>query len=198
MNRLRELRDRALLYVYEQGAGNPNWQVDGREVEAAIGATPTEFDSVVMMLFNQGLMAQRCSVGSIGLSHAGQVEAERLRPSVRWSAEPPPPPPAAIHVHGHGNVVQTAGSHATQHATAAADARISIINDVARQAEGLGLSGTSLVDLRDQLAALRETLQGQARPAAIKTLATAAAAILKSAGGAMGSALAEKLLRALL
>jgi len=79
--RLREIRDQILRYVYAHGAGQPAWSVPGDQVRRALRITRDETTAASMLMYEQGLIAHNSPVGSIGLSAAGQSEAERLRGS---------------------------------------------------------------------------------------------------------------------
>ena len=76
--RLQTPRERILRYVYEHGAGRPAWSVPADQVRRALQMTRDETVAASMLMYEQGLIAHNSPIRSIGLSDAGQREAERL------------------------------------------------------------------------------------------------------------------------
>lgn len=195
--RLRQLRDHAILYVYEHGAGHPAWAVGEKEVQQAIGASKEEFSRVAMMLWESGLSGPGGPIGMISLNASGRAEAERLGPITSWSeASRPPSPPVIVSNTATGAVVQiNTGSGSRQNITVSgADAgRLDELAAIMRQVEAARLPAEALAEVRDGLASLQDAIAAN-RPAILPALASAVAATLKSAGGAVGAGLAAKLL----
>lgn len=81
--RLKDLRDKVLLYVYEHGAGEWGWCVKREEVKRALGIDEDELRNVHILMINQGLHGDNGLISDVCLSEKGQEEAVRLGAATR-------------------------------------------------------------------------------------------------------------------
>ncbi|MBS7542533.1 hypothetical protein [Ancylobacter oerskovii] len=185
--RLREVRDQILRYVYEHGAGHPSWDVETYKIKTAIGATADEFERATMLIYEQGLMGGG-QIGSIGLNQRGQMEAERLGVAVPMRD----PDLSGLTIHANYSVVQVAGANSSQNAALQVG-----ITDLARILSEIEVILPSLpltkeeraeaTDLTSTLKSGANTLKG----GALRAIGGALSSILTGAGSGLGKTLAE-------
>lgn len=164
----RRNRDRVLRYIYENCADSPFFGMDIDEVAKALGLTyPEEMGAVHSLLYNQGLLNERCPYGSMALNIAGQAEAERLGPAVLM--RDPPPSPAVQHIH-IGNATNSnvliAGAHSHQHATNTVTQLHQILNEIERCLATAPIGEPQRTEAADLIAALRGPIKGAIAKAA--------------------------------
>lgn len=189
-DRLRKVRDQILVYVYENGAGSPNFDVSGKHVQHALNLTSDEMSEAVLLMHTQGFLAQG-QVGSIGLSEYGQAEAERLGPAVLMRE---PPAPSAIHVHANHSIVQVAGAGSTQHASLSMQNSElqAIFAEIERAIPTLGIPDADKEHAKGLLSSLRSGV-GTIADAGLKAIGASLGGVLTSAGSPLGKRLAELL-----
>lgn len=76
--RLLELRDKALLYVHEHGAGQPKGLVPLTDLKAALKITDEEWTQIYLLFRDEGLGETNGRNSHIYLRQPGRVKAERL------------------------------------------------------------------------------------------------------------------------
>jgi len=77
-DRLQELRQLLLLYLYERGAP-PDYAMRAAAIETDLNITRDEMRAVHMAILTEGLVAERARSGFIGLSQRGRIEAQALK-----------------------------------------------------------------------------------------------------------------------
>jgi hypothetical protein len=76
--RLQELRQQLLLYLYEKGTP-PDHAMRATSIETDLNITRDEMRAVHMSILTEGLVAERARSGFIGLSQRGRIEAQALK-----------------------------------------------------------------------------------------------------------------------
>lgn len=190
LRRLRWLRDAAVRYVYEHGAGMPHFATPADEVARAIGATKKEFSAVTALMFEQGIIPPRVGpVGSVCLSDIGQETAERLGPDVLLRD---PPPPASMHISATDSIVQIAGSGSTQTAslTLHKSQIEQILHEIESELPSLQISEDDRTKAKGLVASMRSGL-GVIGSAGLTVIGGALGQILINAGSPLGQRLME-------
>ena len=196
--RLRQLRDAMLAHLYEKGAGTPFWGDSIENITHALGMTGNEFGKVANLLQHQGMLSLRVPRGSLGLSAAGQLEAERLGPQTAFREAPVQ---SAPHVHVGGNmqgVIQISGTHSNLSATVHVEQSVAyqLLDEVEQAVAHANLSPEKKSDAMELVSSLRTGLKGRIGAATNRVLATTLEAILKGAGSEAGKKLLDHIVRA--
>lgn len=196
---LRQLRDRVILYLYEKGAGTPQWFVPAENIVRDLGIAKHDIQSLIQLLMSQGFSDNRCPMGSVNLTLAGQQEAERLGPVTSWSEahRPPPPPIHVSHVSGGAVVQLNTGANSTQNLTVSKEdgERFAILEDVYRHLGDLNLARQDREAVEGSLEALKTSLVTNQR-GSLSALASSAAALLRHASTRVATGLADRLVAA--
>lgn len=192
---LRRLRDMMLLYLYEQGAGTPYWGASISDIKKALNMGGREFASAANLLQHQGLLS-RAPMGSLGLSLAGQHEAERLQPQVSFR-DPQEQVSSRVTVGDNmQGIIQIGASHSHQSAAVHIDlsSALQLVAEIELAVKELELAPEKRADALELISSLQTGLRGRIGSAANKALATALDGILKGAGSEAGKRLLEYLL----
>jgi hypothetical protein len=187
--RLRQLRDQVIRYVYEHGAGQWGWGVPLEQVENALGITSQELQTIGMLLREQRLLPDHGSITNIGLNSKGQVEGERLGPSVPMQE----PEPSPMVIHANYSIVQVAGANSTQSAQLAVDQSqlINIMEQIEKELPTLKLEPREREEAKDLLGSLRKQLADKLPGAASRAIGAALAAIIMDGGSKLGQVLLD-------
>jgi hypothetical protein len=76
--RLLELRDKALIYIYRHGAGQPKGMVPLTDLKAALNITAEEWIQLYLLFREEGLAETDGQNSHVYLKPPGRAEAERL------------------------------------------------------------------------------------------------------------------------
>lgn len=187
-----------LAYLYERGAGTSFWGDSIENITHALGMTGNEFGRVANLLQHQGMLSPTAPRGSLGLSPAGQSEAERLGPKVAFRE---PSVQTSSHVHVGDNmqgVIQIGGAHSNLSATVHVEQSIAyrILDEVEQAVRHSNLAPDKKSEATELVSSLRTGLKGRIASATNKALATAIDALLKSVGSEAGKKLLEYIARA--
>lgn len=187
-DRLRDLRDNVLRYVYDHGAGNPFFATDGKSVAKDLDIAPHEMNAVAMLLHSQGLFESRGPVGSISLNDRGQAEAERLGPAVRFR-EPIEPNPVVINA--NYSVVQVAGHNSHQSATYNLDQSklIALLDQIEAEIPKLNLTSAEKEEAKGLVEAGKQGAASRLGAAGMRAIGGSLSSLLTSAGSELGKRL---------
>ena len=156
---LRKARDLVLRYVYEHGAGSPNFDVPGDQIEQELGLSGDDLVTVAILLHDQGLLASDGQRGCIGLSHTGQAEAERLRPVVLMR-DPPASAAQQIYINSASNsTIQIAGANSEQHASNTITDLRHLLDEIERRLGTAELPEKQRKEAADLISALRNPVK---------------------------------------
>ena len=182
--RLRQIRDALLRYVYEHGADGPGWSVPASDVSRALAITRDELRAAVRLAMNQGLISNRCPAESIGLSLAGQDEAERLGPEVLMRSLEAAPPSQVIAIN---SVVQFAGANSRQSAHLSIQQQVSaLLDEIDRTLPALPIDERSKDKARRLLTGLKDALSRGLEKVVVQALAAPLADLLSAGGSDLG------------
>jgi hypothetical protein len=113
-HRLRELRDKALRYIRENGAGMPKGEVPIVDLKNHLDTTDAEFRSLSILLHTNHLAQPDGMNVHIGLTDAGRREADNIDHPVASAS-------INITYNLTNSVLQNAGSNSVQSATLTLD-----------------------------------------------------------------------------
>src|SRR5262245_51624838 len=105
--RLRKWRDKAIRYINWHGGHKPKGEIPIIDLKRQLGITDTEYESLFLLLHNQGLAKTNGMDDRIALTPNGRDEAERLERALPEQA------PVSIIAH-HGGIVQYSGANNSQ------------------------------------------------------------------------------------
>lgn len=184
--RLSSIRRQVLRYIYENGAGEPDWMVDDDDIQKSLNLTKEEFGAAWMVLHSQGMLPHPGVMGSTGLSRLGLAAAERLGPAVLMQ-DPPQPPAHVIVNQGNNNIVQVAGHHSNQSATLSIQQNraLQLVEEIERALPASSLDAKTKADAADLITSLKDGLKKGLSSAVTKTLSAALASLLSPAGSAL-------------
>lgn len=190
--RLRELRDAAILYLYNHTAAS-SFNISSHELASQIGASGREFDAVIRLMMSQGLEGNTfTTIGSVGLSSAGLDEAERLGPSIRMRAKADE---SALMIHANYGVIQVAGDNSNQTAsmTLSDHSITALLNEIDVALPGLPLDDRAKTEAKALLQSLADGIRTKLNDAGMRAIGAALAGVLIAAGSDLG----QRLMRAL-
>ena len=190
--RLKQLRDQVILYVYEHGAGNSGWGVNGDEVKHALKINDHEIQKVVMLMMEQGMLPTRGKITDIGLSERGQQEAIRLGSGIAMQE---PTAPSQTVIHANYSIVQVAGANSSQNAQLSIDQSkfIQVIDEIEKELPSLNLQPLERTEAGDLLASLQKMITEKLPSAAVRATGAALAAIITAGGSKLGGVLMDLL-----
>lgn len=154
--RLRQLRDMTLRYLYENAATSIGFNMPMQEVATALGMSQEELQAVSVVFFNQGLSGGRGqTINGFNLSSYGQQEAERVGPAVLLRD---PPSPAHVTIHANYSVVQVGGANSTQTATLSLDSAPieATLRQIEEELRRLNIPEAAKAEAAGLIAAVRE------------------------------------------
>lgn len=188
---LRRYRDVVLKYLYDNGAGMPSFSVPYNQIERDLGFSQDILNQIWMIMHNQGLDATPGMGGCLGLSDAGQREAERLGPSVMMR-EPPPSGSVTINASGY-SIVQLAGANSTQTASvsSAQTTLMSTLDEIERELPRLRLQDVQRDEARGLVAGLRQAIRDRLPEAGIRAMGAGLKGLLTAAGSDLGHRLGQ-------
>ncbi|MGC0052703.1 hypothetical protein ACNSPG_06505 [Brucella pituitosa] len=186
-SKLNELKNKAILYTYEHGAGSMNFQVPADDVMKHLGVSGPVWRQVTALLMAQGFWHPKTFMSNVGLSDKGQQEAERLGPLTRLIQ---PAVPSQNVIDARYSIVQIAGDNSTQSAQQTIDqsALTQILNDIDQELERVPIDPTQKKEAQGLVAALRG-YAGKAFDAAGRAISGVLASILTAAGSELGQSL---------
>lgn len=184
---LNELKNKAILYVYEKGLGNMYFQVPASEVMKELNVSGPTWRQITALLMNQGFWHPKTFMNNVGLSEKGQEEAELLGPATRLKQ---PRSNAKNVIDARYSIVQIAGDNSTQtaHQTIDQSQLTQILDQIDQELETVTIDPAQKKEAKGLVSALRG-YAGKAFDAAGRAISGALASILTAVGSDLGQSL---------
>lgn len=182
--RLRDLRDKALRYIRENGAAQIKGEVAIDELQAHLGTTPDEYRSLDLFFINEHIAKTNGLNTRISLTPKGRDEADNLDRA-------PPRPANVVTIHANYSTVQIGGDNSTQTANLAINqsAVNQVLNQIEHELPNLPLDEKKRDEASGILATLRRVIVDGLPAAGARALAAVLAGILSDGGSALGQLL---------
>nr|WP_325265576.1 hypothetical protein [uncultured Rhizobium sp.] len=188
---LKSLRDRVLLYVYENGAANYGYSMPADNICRDLDVGAHELRQVIMMLINQGMLS-KSELQSLGINSHGQREAERLKPAFLMTSGTDQ---SGVTINANYSTVQLAGANSSQSASLNIEQSVlhQLLFEIEREIPTLDLTPAKADEARGLLEALKAAVGAKMADAGVRAIGASLSSILVTSGSALGQRLLELL-----